>query len=49
MMEIERKQDILKQILMEIASEHPEIRDKIMKRLSEVANQGETVTVIHDV
>ena len=49
MMEIERRQDILKQILVEIASEHPEIRDKIMKRLSEVANQGETVTVIHDV
>ena len=49
MMEIERKQDILKQILMDIASEHPEIRDKIMKRLSEVANQGETITVVHDV
>jgi len=49
MMEIERKQDILKQILMDIATEHPEIRDKVMKRLSEVANEGETVTVVHDV
>jgi len=49
MMEIERKQDILKQILMDIASEHPEIRDKIMKRLSEVANEGQTITVVHDV
>lgn len=49
MMEIERKQDILKQILMDIASEHPEIRDKIMARLSEVAKDGETITVVHDV
>ena len=49
MMEIERKQDILKQILMDIASEHPEIRDKIMKRLSDVAKGAETITVVHDV
>jgi hypothetical protein len=49
MMEIERKQEILKQILMDIASEHPEIRDKVMRKLSEVANQGETITVVHDV
>lgn len=49
MMEIERKQDVLKKILMEIASEHPEIRDKIMVRLSEVANPGEAVTVVHNV
>jgi transposase-like protein len=49
MMEIERKQDILKQILMEIGSEHPEIRDKIMARLSEVAKAGETITVVQNV
>jgi hypothetical protein len=49
MMEIERKQEILKQILMDIASEHPEVRDKVMRRLSEVAKQGETITVVHDV
>ena len=49
MMEIERKQDILKRILMDVASEHPEIRDKIMQRLSEVASGGETITVVHDV
>jgi hypothetical protein len=49
MMEIERKQDILKQILMDIASEHPEIRDKIMSRLSQVAKSGETITVVHNV
>ncbi len=49
MMEIERRQDILKQILMDIGAEHPEIRDKIMRRLSEIAKAGETVTVIRDV
>jgi hypothetical protein len=49
MMEIERKQDILKQILMDIGSEHPEVRDKIMRRLSEIAKSGETITVVHDV
>ena len=47
MVEIERKQDILKGILQEIASEHPEIRDKIMRRLSEVAKQQEVITVVH--
>jgi hypothetical protein len=49
MMEIERKQDILKKILMDIASEHPEVRDKIMRRLSEAASKGETITVVQDV
>jgi hypothetical protein len=49
MMEIERKQDILKKILVDIATEHPEIRDKIMRRLSEIAKQGETIVVVQDV
>jgi hypothetical protein len=49
MMEIERKQDILKKILLDVASEHPEIRDKIMKRLSEISKDGEATTVIHNV
>lgn len=50
MLEIERKQEILKQILMEIAAEHPEVRDKIMSRLSEVMEKtNETVTIVHDV
>ena len=49
MMEIERKQDILKKILMDIATEHPEVRDKIMKRLSEIADKGEVITVVRDV
>ena len=49
MLEIERRQDILKSILQDIASEHPEIRDKIMRRLSEVAKEQEVITVVRDV
>jgi hypothetical protein len=49
MLEIERRQDILKSILQDIASEHPEIRDKIMRRLSEVARDQEVITVVRDV
>jgi hypothetical protein len=49
MMEIERKQDVLKKILLDIASEHPEVRDKIMRRLADISKDGETITVIHDV
>lgn len=49
MIEIERRQDILKNILKDIASEHPEIRDKIMRRLSEVAKEQEVITIVRDV
>lgn len=49
MMEIERKQEVLKKILLDIASEHPEVRDKIMRRLSEISNDGETITVVENV
>lgn len=49
MMEIERRQDIIVKMLKEIASEHPEVRDKIMKRLSEISSQGEAVTIVHNV
>jgi hypothetical protein len=47
MLEIERKQDILKGILQDIASEHPEIRDKIMRRLSDIAKNQETITIVN--
>jgi hypothetical protein len=47
MIEIERKQDILKGILQDIAAEHPEIRDKIMRRLSDIANNQETITIVN--
>lgn len=49
MLEIEKRQDILVNILRDIASEHPEIRDKIMRRLSEASKNQEVITVVHDV
>lgn len=49
MMQIEDRQNILMNILRDIASEHPEIRDKIMRRLSDASRDKETITVIHDV
>lgn len=49
MIEIEKKQDILKSILQDIASEYPEIRDKILRRLSEASKETEVVTIVRDV
>ena len=49
MMEIEKRQEILVSILKDIASEHPEIRDEIMRRLSSFAKDNEVITVVHDV
>lgn len=50
MLEIERRQEILVNILKDIASEHPEIRDKIMGRLSEASSKlNETVTIVQNV
>jgi hypothetical protein len=49
MIEIERKQEILVGILRDIASEYPQIRDEIMQRLSQIAKEGETITVVHNV
>ena len=50
MLEIERKQEVLVKILKDIASEHPEIRDKVMRRLSEASsNSSEVITVVRDV
>lgn len=48
MLEIENRQEILIGILKDIAAEHPEIRDKIMKRLSEATKPGETVTIVNE-
>jgi hypothetical protein len=48
MLEIERKQDILVNILKDIASEHPDIRDEIMRRLSAVSKEREVITVVID-
>ncbi len=49
MMEIEKRQDILMNILKDVAAEHPEVRDKIMRRLSEASRENETITVVHNV
>lgn len=49
MIEIERKQEILVNILKDIASEHPQIRDEIMRRLSDVARDREVITIVNDV
>lgn len=50
MLEIERRQEILINILKNIASDHPEIKDKIMKSLSEASKKlDETVTIVHNV
>lgn len=49
MVEIEKKQEILVGILRDIASEHPEVRDLIMQRLSKIARDGEVITVVNDV
>lgn len=46
MMQIEERQQALILILKEIAAEHPEIRDKIMRRLSDATKPGETITVV---
>lgn len=49
MVQIEKRQDILVSILRDIASEHPEIRDKVMRRLSEASKSQEVVTIIQNV
>jgi heme oxygenase len=49
MLDIERKQDILVGILKDIAAEHPEIRDKIMRRLSDFSNEREVITIVNNV
>ena len=49
MMEIERRQEVLVVILKDIASEYPQVRDEIMRRLSSFAKDNEVITVVHDV
>jgi hypothetical protein len=49
MVEIERRQEVLIGILRDVASEHPQIRDLIMQRLSSIAKEGEVITSVHDV
>ena len=46
MVAIEERQQSLIAILKDIAAEHPEIRDEIMRRLSKATKPGETVTIV---
>lgn len=46
MIEIERKQEILIGILRDIATEYPQIRDEIMRRLSDVSKEKQVYTVV---
>jgi len=49
MLQIEKKQDVLMAILRDIASEYPDVRDEIMRRLSDIAKKDEVITIVHDV
>jgi hypothetical protein len=49
MIEIERKQEVLVKILKDIASEHPQVRDLIMQRLSDVSKEREVITIVNNV
>lgn len=49
MVEIEKRQEVLIGILRDIASEYPQIRDEIMRRLSSISKEQEVITVIADV
>ena len=49
MIEIEKRQEVLVGILRDVASSHPEIRDLIMQRLSQIAKEGEVITIVHEV
>lgn len=48
MMEIERKQEVLVAILRDIATEYPQVRDEIMKRLSAISKEQEVITVVRN-
>jgi hypothetical protein len=48
MIDIEKKQEVLVTILRDIASEYPEVRDEIMRRLAQIAKKGEVLTVVHN-
>lgn len=49
MLEIEKRQEVLIAILRDIATEYPQVRDEIMRRLSSVSKENEVITVIADV
>jgi hypothetical protein len=46
MVEIEQRQQALIEILKDVASEYPEIRDEIMRRLSKATKSSDTITIV---
>jgi hypothetical protein len=47
--EIERRQEVLVNILKDIAKDHPQVRDLIMQKLSDISKSDEVITIVHDV
>lgn len=47
--EIERRQEVLVGILKDIAKDHPQVRDLIMQKLSDISKSDEVITIVHDV
>lgn len=47
MIQIEERQEVLINILKDVASEHPEIRDEIMRRLAKASRPGEAITIVN--
>ena len=47
--EIEKRQEVLVNILKDIAKDHPQVRDLIMQRLSDISKSDEVITIVHDV
>lgn len=48
MIAIEKRQEVLINILKDIARDYPQVRDEIMRRLSSVTKQGETITIVNE-
>lgn len=49
MVEIEKRQEVLVGILKDIAKDHPQVRDLIMQKLSDISKSDEVITIVHDV
>lgn len=49
MIEIERRQEVLVGILRDIAKDHPQVRDLIMQKLSDISKSDEVITIVHDI
>lgn len=49
MIEIEKRQEVLVGILKDIAKDHPQVRDLIMQKLSDISKSDEVITIVHDV